>query len=123
MRLRILFAAAAGAMIPVLGSLILAYRAGRSAGAAQAARTSPGTLPDSDEESALIYAGKHRMRAITMSTIAAVLALSPLALGIGQGSAMQRPLAIAIISGLLFQLPLIFLLMPVLFRVLRVKRM
>ena len=77
---------------------------------------------DLDDETALIYAGKQRMRAITMSTLAAVLALSPLALGIGQGSAMQQPLAIAIISGLLFQLPLIFLLMPVLFRVLRVKR-
>lgn len=75
-----------------------------------------------DDESALIFAGKHRMRAITMSTLAAVLALSPLALGIGQGSAMQRPLAIAIISGLLFQLPLIFLLLPVLFRVLGVRR-
>lgn len=75
-----------------------------------------------DDDAALIYAGKNRMRAITMSTLAAVLALSPLALGIGQGSAMQRPLAIAIISGLLFQLPLIFLLLPVLFRVLRVRR-
>ncbi len=75
-----------------------------------------------DDDAALIYAGKHRMRAITMSTLAAVLALSPLALGIGQGSAMQRPLAIAIISGLIFQLPLIFLLMPVLFRLLHVKR-
>ena len=77
---------------------------------------------DLDEASALIFAGKHRMRAITMSTLAAVLALSPLALGIGQGSAMQKPLAIAIISGLVFQLPLVFLLMPVLFKVLRVKR-
>ncbi|MGC8763990.1 MAG: efflux RND transporter permease subunit [Acidobacteriota bacterium] len=75
-----------------------------------------------DDESALLFAGKHRMRAITMSTLAAVLALSPLAFGIGQGSAMQQPLAIAIISGLLFQLPLIFLLMPILFRVLGVKR-
>ncbi|MGA9750851.1 MAG: efflux RND transporter permease subunit [Acidobacteriota bacterium] len=81
------------------------------------------TAPEGmDENASLIYAGKHRMRAITMSTLAAVLALSPLGLGIGQGSAMQRPLAIAIISGLIFQLPLVFILMPVLFRLLRVKR-
>ncbi len=81
------------------------------------------TAPEGmDESAALIYAGKHRMRAITMSTLAAILALSPLGLGIGQGSAMQRPLAIAIISGLIFQLPLVFVLMPVLFRLLRVKR-
>ncbi len=75
-----------------------------------------------DTRSALIEAGKHRMRAITMSTLAAALALSPLALGLGQGSAMQRPLAIAIISGMVFQLPLVFLVMPVLFVVLRVQR-
>jgi multidrug efflux pump subunit AcrB len=62
------------------------------------------------------------MRAITMSTLAAALALAPLALGWGQGSAMQQPLAIAIISGMVFQLPLVFLIMPVLFVLLRVQR-
>ena len=81
--------------------------------------TAPAEL---DTRRALTEAGKHRMRAITMSTLAAILALSPLALGLGQGSAMQQPLAIAIISGMAFQLPLVFLVMPVLFAVLRVKR-
>ncbi len=47
----------------------------------------------------LIAAGVNRMRPIAMTTFAAILALLPLALGIGQGSAMQQPLAIAIISG------------------------
>jgi multidrug efflux pump subunit AcrB len=75
-----------------------------------------------DTRSALVEAGKHRLRAITMSTLAAALALSPLALGLGQGAAMQRPLAIAIISGMVFQLPLVFLVMPVLFVVFRVQR-
>jgi multidrug efflux pump subunit AcrB len=75
-----------------------------------------------DTRSALVEAGKHRMRAITMSTLAAALALSPLALGWGQGSAMQQPLAIAIISGMVFQLPLVFLVMPVLFVLLQVQR-
>jgi multidrug efflux pump subunit AcrB len=75
-----------------------------------------------DTRSALIEAGQHRMRAITMSTLAAALALAPLALGWGQGSAMQQPLAIAIISGMVFQLPLVFLIMPVLFVLLRVQR-
>ncbi len=81
--------------------------------------TAPGHL---DTRAALIEAGKHRLRAITMSTLAAILALSPLALGLGQGAAMQRPLAIAIISGMAFQLPLVFLVLPILFGVLRVKR-
>jgi len=81
------------------------------------------TLPNHlDTRSAMIEAGKHRMRAITMSTLAAILALSPLALGLGQGAAMQKPLAIAIISGMAFQLPMVFLVMPTLFVALRVKR-
>jgi multidrug efflux pump subunit AcrB len=61
---------------------------------------------------ALVQAGVNRLRPITMTTLAAVLALLPLALGWGQGSAMQQPLAIAIISGLLVQVPLVILVMP-----------
>lgn len=69
-------------------------------------------------ERALIEAGRNRIRPIAMTTIAAVLALSPLALALGQGSAMQQPLAVAIISGLIVQLPLVLLLLPVLLRML-----
>jgi multidrug efflux pump subunit AcrB len=38
----------------------------------------------------------------------------PLALAVGQGSAIQQPLAISIIAGLLLQFPLVLLVMPVL---------
>ena len=41
---------------------------------------------------------------------------------LGQGSAMQQPLAIAIISGLIVQLPLVLLVLPVLLRLLMRKR-
>src|SRR5439155_23776371 len=61
-----------------------------------------------------ILAGINRMRAISMTTFAAILALLPLALGIGQGSAMQQPLAIAIIAGLIFSLPLVLIVLPTL---------
>jgi multidrug efflux pump subunit AcrB len=72
------------------------------------------TLPaELEKETALIQAGKNRMRPIVMTTVAAILALLPLALGIGQGSAMQKPLAIAIISGLVAQLPLVLIVLPV----------
>jgi multidrug efflux pump subunit AcrB len=64
----------------------------------------------------LIVAGLNRMRPIAMTTFAAILALLPLALGIGQGSAMQQPLAIAIISGLIFGLPLVLFVLPTLLR-------
>ncbi|MGA7979563.1 MAG: efflux RND transporter permease subunit [Chromatiaceae bacterium] len=66
-------------------------------------------------EDALVEAGVNRMRPITMTTLAAVLALLPLALSLGQGAALQQPLAIAIISGLVVQLPLVLVAMPVLF--------
>ena len=64
---------------------------------------------------ALIGAGVARMRAILMSVIIAILALSPLALGFGAGSGMLKPLAIAIISGLIVAVPLVLLLMPALY--------
>jgi multidrug efflux pump subunit AcrB len=71
-------------------------------------------------EAAVITATRMRSRPILMTTLAAVLALLPLALGIGAGSQMQQPLAIAVIGGfsvsslmLFFALPLIVrLLMP-----------
>jgi multidrug efflux pump subunit AcrB len=59
-------------------------------------------------------ASRNRLRPITMTTLAAILTLMPLALGIGQGSGIQQPLAIAIIAGLLLQYPLVLLAMPVL---------
>ena len=65
-------------------------------------------------EQALVEAGINRMRPIAMTTLAAILTLLPLALGIGRGSEMQQPLAIAIVSGLAVQLPLVLLLMPLL---------
>jgi len=68
---------------------------------------------------ALIEAGRKRLRPITMTTLAAMLALLPLAMALGQGSAMQQPLAIAIIAGLLVQLPLVLIAMPVVFHLLK----
>jgi len=50
-----------------------------------------------------------------MTSLIAILALVPLALGIGTGSSMQTPLAIAIISGLTAALPLVLVLMPALY--------
>jgi len=42
-----------------------------------------------------------------------------LALALGEGSQMQQPLAVAIIAGLLVQVPLVLLVMPVLYSLLR----
>jgi multidrug efflux pump subunit AcrB len=70
---------------------------------------------------AVVEAGVNRMRPIAMTTFAAILALLPLGAGWGQGAAMQRPLAIAIISGLVVQLPLVLLVMPILFKALGLR--
>jgi multidrug efflux pump subunit AcrB len=51
-------------------------------------------------EDALAIAGRTRLRPIVMTTLAAIGGLLPLALGIGQGAEMERPLAIAVIGGL-----------------------
>jgi multidrug efflux pump subunit AcrB len=49
---------------------------------------------------ALLLAGRTRFRPILMTSLAAILGLLPLALGIGPGSQMQQPLAIMVIGGL-----------------------
>jgi multidrug efflux pump subunit AcrB len=67
------------------------------------------------EPAALILAGRMRMRPILMTSAIAILALLPLAVGIGTGAAMQTPLAIAIISGLLLAVPLVLSLLPALY--------
>jgi multidrug efflux pump subunit AcrB len=63
---------------------------------------------------ALIETGRRRFRPIVMTALAAILALAPLAVAIGQGSAMLQPLAIAIIAGLVLTVPLVLVVLPVL---------
>ena len=73
------------------------------------------TAQGMQQGAALVQAGVNRMRPILMTTLTAILALLPLALGIGRGAGMQQPLAIAIISGLIVQAPLALIVMPALF--------
>ncbi|GAB4371534.1 MAG: efflux RND transporter permease subunit [Acidobacteriota bacterium] len=65
-------------------------------------------------QEALLAAGRLRFRPIVMTTLAAILALLPLALGLGEGAAMLQPLAISIIAGLVLTAPLVLLVLPVL---------
>jgi multidrug efflux pump subunit AcrB len=79
-------------------------------------------LTEGKDVARLIEAGNYRMRAITMTTVAAILALLPLAMNLGQGAGMLQPLAIAIITGLVVQLPLVLIVLPATLRILRVHR-
>ena len=49
---------------------------------------------------ALVEAGTVRLRPILMTTLCTLFGLLPLALGLGPGAEMQKPLAIAVIGGL-----------------------
>lgn len=71
--------------------------------------------PNADVLDSLTKAGKARLRPILMTTLAAITALFPLALGIGAGAAMQRPLAIAVIGGLAFSTLFTLVLAPVVY--------
>jgi multidrug efflux pump subunit AcrB len=64
------------------------------------------------DAAALLKAGRARLRPILMSALIAILTLMPLALGIGRGSGLQKPLAVAIISGLTIGAPLVLMLLP-----------
>lgn len=60
------------------------------------------------------YAIALRIRPKLMTAIGAVLALMPLALGLGVGAQMQQPLAVAVIGGFVVGLPLLLLVLPAL---------
>jgi multidrug efflux pump subunit AcrB len=54
-----------------------------------------------------------------MTTLTTVFGLLPLALSLGEGAEMLQPLAITMVSGLLFSTLVSLLLVPVMYRLLR----
>jgi HAE1 family hydrophobic/amphiphilic exporter-1 len=54
-----------------------------------------------DPAQAVAEASRRRLRPIVMTTVATLAGLCPLALGIGAGAELQRPLAVAVMGGLL----------------------
>ncbi len=72
-------------------------------------------------DDALVRASVIRIRPILMTTFAAVFALLPLALGIGAGSQMQQPLAIAVIGGFSMSSLLLFFGLPMVYRLMQYK--
>lgn len=53
-----------------------------------------------DRRTAIIYAGRQRIRPILMTTLTAILGLVPMLIGFGEGASLRQPMAIAVISGL-----------------------
>ncbi|ADH86818.1 efflux RND transporter permease subunit [Desulfurivibrio alkaliphilus] len=60
-------------------------------------------------------AGRRRLRPILMTTLTTTFAMLPLALGLGEGSEQQAPMARAVIGGLLSSTFISLLLIPVLY--------
>lgn len=73
---------------------------------------------DRTVDEAIINGAKARLRPITMTTLASILGLLPMALGWGRGSEANIPLGRAVIGGQIMATLLNFYLVPALFRVL-----
>lgn len=66
-------------------------------------------------QQAIMTAGETRLRPILMTTAAMVVGMIPLALGIGEGSEQQAPMAHAIIGGVLTSTLLTLVVVPVIY--------
>lgn len=64
---------------------------------------------------AIMLAGKTRLRPILMTTMAMVMGMIPLALGIGDGAEQQAPMAHAIIGGVITSTLLTLIVVPVIY--------
>jgi CzcA family heavy metal efflux pump len=67
-------------------------------------------------DKSLIYAISTRLRPKLMTALGAIIALMPLALGIGSGAKLHQPLAIAVIGGFIAALPLLLIVLPSMIR-------
>jgi CzcA family heavy metal efflux pump len=74
------------------------------------------SLADKSVDEAVIYAISTRLRPKLMTALGAIIALMPLALGIGAGAQLHQPLAIAVIGGFVIALPLLLIVLPSMLR-------
>ncbi len=70
-----------------------------------------------DRETALIEAGHKRARPIVMTTVAMVAGMLPIALGLGGDASFNRPMAIAVIGGLITSTALTLVVVPAVFTI------
>jgi Cu/Ag efflux pump CusA len=69
-------------------------------------------------DESVIYSISTRLRPKLMTALGAIIALMPIALGIGTGAQLHQPLAIAVIGGFIVALPLLLIVLPSLIRLL-----
>lgn len=66
-----------------------------------------------ERNEAILQAGPTRLRPILMTALTTVMAMFPMALGIGEGGEAQAPLATVVVGGLLFSTLITLVLVPV----------
>jgi len=76
------------------------------------------SLQEKSVDDSIIYSISTRLRPKLMTALGAIIALSPLALGIGTGAQLHQPLAIAVIGGFIVALPLLLIVLPSMLRIL-----
>jgi HAE1 family hydrophobic/amphiphilic exporter-1 len=64
---------------------------------------------------AVLQGAQDRMRPILMTTATTILALVPMAVGLGEGAGLRAPMAIAVISGLCSSTLMTLLVIPVVY--------
>jgi HAE1 family hydrophobic/amphiphilic exporter-1 len=74
-------------------------------------RRTQGALPGEAVRDACLT----RLRPILMTALVGILGLLPLALGLGEGTEALQPMAIAVMGGLLFSMPLTLLFLPAMY--------
>lgn len=74
-------------------------------------------LQTSNVDQSIIFSISTRLRPKLMTALGAIIALTPIALGIGTGAQMHQPLAIAVIGGFIVALPLLLIVLPSLMHV------
>jgi CzcA family heavy metal efflux pump len=73
-------------------------------------------------DESIIYSISTRLRPKLMTALGAIIALLPLALGIGTGAELHQPLAIAVIGGFIIALPLLLIVLPAMLRLITRKQ-
>ncbi|RYF77570.1 MAG: efflux RND transporter permease subunit, partial [Chitinophagaceae bacterium] len=73
-------------------------------------------------DDSIVYSISTRLRPKLMTALGAIIALMPLALGIGTGAELHQPLAIAVIGGFITALPLLLIVLPSMLRIIFRRR-
>jgi HAE1 family hydrophobic/amphiphilic exporter-1 len=71
---------------------------------------------------AIVTAGRLRLRPILITSVSTILGLLPMAIGLGEGAEIRRPMAITVVGGMLIATFMTLIVIPVLYAALERRR-